>query len=468
MTARPDRQYDDADPQPGMRISHERPAADTEPHIIAPLIVVLADGQRLTARQWSLRGIRDRVLDGHALTGARLEIPFQGFQIGFPVELLPSADGSLWVFEGLTGRQREALGVFYRNLLTGRMAATEEVITALDTPVDLVPMGETAEEKAAGMAKAKPRRLRAMLSVTWYVGLFCTVMGLLGTIGWNTIEGVELMHTRVVAERLELRAPREGYVFQQTPLNHMQPNAAVLARVEAPEGNETLADVERRHVALQQRVAEARARLGAHDRARADVRAMVANLHSPAALRRFDAGVSLRPGDFNDIRGQLESQLRLHETDLERTGIDLRRLRQLQQYMHMTAPVPGFVAFWHVRDGQFVRPADPVAIFETDTPRLVRGWADDRVGTMLRAGMRAGIVITSAGVERRLEGRVTLIEAGVDPTAPERFGLGLNGMMVTIAVDGLDAAAARDVLPFNSPAQVIVYRGLLQRLFGGA
>jgi hypothetical protein len=162
----PDRDHHDGDKEAqrpkggGVHISHERPAPETEPHVIAPLIVALPDGRRLTARKWSLAGIRDQVLVGEDLTGARLMIPFQGIEVGFPVTLTPSSNSNLWAFEALTGRQREALGLFYRNLMTGKMASTDEVITALDTPVDLVPMGETEVEKAAGLAKVKPRALR--------------------------------------------------------------------------------------------------------------------------------------------------------------------------------------------------------------------------------------------------------------------------------------------------------------------
>jgi hypothetical protein len=67
----------------GVTISHERPAPETEPHVIAPLIVALADSRRLTARKWSPSGIRDDVLAGVDLTGARLMIPFSGHRSRF-------------------------------------------------------------------------------------------------------------------------------------------------------------------------------------------------------------------------------------------------------------------------------------------------------------------------------------------------------------------------------------------------
>ena len=41
----------------------------------------------------------------------------------------------------MNSRQRETLALFYRNL-SGKMATTTDMITALDTPVDPVPMDE--------------------------------------------------------------------------------------------------------------------------------------------------------------------------------------------------------------------------------------------------------------------------------------------------------------------------------------
>jgi hypothetical protein len=110
---------------PGVRIEHERPAPETELHVIALLIVMLQNGQRITVRKWSLAGVRDTALADKDLTSARLFIPLQGIDIAFPVRFALASDGTLWAFDGLTGRQREALGLFYRNLLIGKMAATD-------------------------------------------------------------------------------------------------------------------------------------------------------------------------------------------------------------------------------------------------------------------------------------------------------------------------------------------------------
>jgi multidrug efflux pump subunit AcrA (membrane-fusion protein) len=456
--------------RPGVRIEHERPAPDTEPHIIAPLIVSLSDGQRLVARRWSLAGITDDILLGHDLAEAQLIIPFQGVEVGFPVRFERSADGAIWTFAGLNGRQRETLGLFYRNLLVGKMAATNDLITALDTPVDLVPMGETQEEKAAATANSPARKHRALWRVAYYVTLFAVVTWFLVSTAWPYVEGIRLAHARVAATRIELRAPREGYFAAATAEGAMLAAGAVLARIDQPKGEESVAEAERRHALVERRVADARNRLATLDAFRDEVRAMVAQQHSVSGLKRFDAGLSFRAGDFNDQRLQIENQLRIHEVELERAAFELRRLQEATQFRTIQAPTAGFVAAWRVREGQFVRAGDVVAVLEADEARVFRGWLDDRLAGQVRPDMKVQVRLRSNAEARLLQGRVLSVEAGPDPVALDRFGMpsapDRAGMIVNVAVDGLSPAESRDAMPYNMPAEVTVLRGLLARLLG--
>lgn len=445
----------------GVHIAHERPAPETEPHVIAPLILVLADGTRLVARKWWLGGISDGALAGQDLTGVRMEIPFQGIDVGFPVQLDPLGDDGPWQFKDLTGRQREALGLFYQNLLTGKMAATDEVITALDTPVDLIPMGETAQEQAAGQAQAKPRMLRVAFNILWYVGLFCLLVGFLGSFVWSRIEGITLSHARVYAERQELRAPREGYLNPMALDPDPVQEGTILARLEDPEVEAALADARSRIDVLEARIAEGRERLRLHLSMREDVRETLGRLYSDTAMARFDAGISIRPGDYNDQRTRLEQELRGFETDLARATSELRNLRQQRTSMQIAAPTGGLVAEWLAADGQYMRAGDTLAIYETNAPRVIRGWLDDRVTGSVRPGMQAEITLPGSDQETRLIGRVTSVEAGANPAEPDRFGL-----IVTIKALGLDAGETRGRLRFNAPTEVVVKRRLLARWFG--
>ena len=126
--------------------------SDLSFQVRAPPKLELVSGDILKVENWSLRGIE---FPGNAEVlpqKAQLSIPFQGVDIQFPVPFKPADEEGWLEFDELTGRQRETLAVFYRSILSGKMASTEEVITSLDTPVDLIPMGETDEEVRQVMA----------------------------------------------------------------------------------------------------------------------------------------------------------------------------------------------------------------------------------------------------------------------------------------------------------------------------
>ena len=441
---------------PGVHIAHERPAPETEPHVIAPLIVALADGQRIIVRKWSLAGIRDMSLAEADLDGARLCIPFQGIDVAFPVRFSVSSDGKLWAFEGLTGRQREALGLFYRNLLTGKMAATDEVITALDTPVDLIPMGETEEEKVAGQAKAKPRLLRAIWSVAYYVGLFAVIVGVLGNAAWKRLDHVSLTNARYVAPIEAIAAPAAGFVAEvAAPAGTSVAAGELLIRLSNPEGAAGLAEVRGAIALVEARLAAAEARLATHMRRAPIEREQAADIVS------FDAGLSQQVGDFHDIRERLEQEIRLIELELRALRSERGRLREAERALELRAPVDGRVDRVLVPDGSFQRVGTPLVEFEADTARTVIGWIDGAEAAHLWQGMRATVYYAVAGERRSLPARIARVEAGADPLRPDAFGL-----MVHLDLPGLDLHEARALLPYNAAVEVRLHRDLFERWFG--
>lgn len=440
----------------GVGISHERPAPETEPHVIAPLFITLADGRRLTARKWSLSGVRDGVLTGEDLTGARLMIPFQGIEVGFPIRLTPSSDGTFWAFEGLTGRQREALGLFYRNLMTGKMAATDEVITALDTPVDLVPMGETDEEKAVGMAKVKPRALRVVWNLFYYALLLAVVGGYLGSLVWQRLDHVTLSNARYVAPYVELAAPNSGFVAEilvanQTPVAP----GALLIRMTDPEAEAGLADVRGLISQAELRLAEVEARQNAHLAGQAAARAAAAD------PEQFDAGVSVLPGDFHDIRQRLEQDARMIALELRTLRAERGRLRDKARALDVLAPASGRVDRVLVAQSAYQRVGTPLLVFESDAPRHVLGWLDASEAAHVWQGMRASVRYSVAGETRTAAATVTAIEAGTDPMRPDAYGL-----VVHLELAGLTLADTRALLPHNAAVEVRLHRDLAQRWFG--
>ncbi len=441
---------------PGVHIMHERPAPETEPHVIAPLIVALASGRRITIRKWSLAGVRDTSLAEVDLDGARLCIPFQGIDVAFPVRFSASSDGKLWAFDGLTGRQREALGLFYRNLLTGKMAATDEVITALDTPVDLIPMGETEEEKAAGLARAKPRFLRAIWNVAYYIGLFAVVVGVLGNAVWKRLDHVALTNARYVAPIEQIAAPAAGFLAEiAAPAGTSVAAGDLLIRLSNPEAAAGLAEVRGAIALVEARLAGAEARLEAHMR-----NAPVEREHA-MDISGFDAGLSQVTGDFHDTRQRLEREVRLIELELRALRSDRGRLREAERALEIRAPADGRVDRLLATEGSFLRIGTPLVQFEADTTRTVIGWIDGSEAAHLWQGMRATVRYAVAGERRSLPARISRIEAGADPLRPDAFGL-----MVHLELPGLDLHEARALLPHNAAVEVRLHRDLAQRWFG--
>lgn len=440
----------------GVAISHERPAPETEPHVIAPLIVALPDGRRLTARKWSLAGIRDGVLAGLDLSGARLMIPFQGIEVGFPVRLVPAPDGGFWAFDGLTGRQREALGLFYRNLMTGKMAATDEVITALDTPVDLVPMGETEEEKAAGLAKVKPRALRIVWNVVYYTLLLAVVGGYLGSLAWKRLDHVALSNARYTAPFLQMAAPASGFVAEViAPQGVSVPAGAELIRLSDPEADSGLAEARSQLAQSKDRLADIQARLVAH------------KAQHPAAREKasdhaaFDAGISVIPGDYHDIRLRLEQERRLADLELRAVRADRARLDDRNRALVIHAPESGSVAQVLVQPGSYQRVGTPLLVFESAAPRQVLGWLDASEAAHVWQGMRATVRFSVAGETRTAPATVSMIEAGTDPLRPDAYGL-----LVRLNLVGMTAGETRTLLPHNAAVEVRLHRDLAQRWFG--
>jgi hypothetical protein len=190
-----------------MDVRHEAPLPDTLFRVTAPLIVGFPDGTSLRIGQWNLRGLYDARLGLRSLDGAMLSVPFQGVGVYFEVTLVAGDGPDEFLFRDLTGRQRETLALFYRNLLSGKMAVTDEIITSLDTPVDLVPMEETEAEQRLGKAATAPRPLRAAASILVYVLIFVLVFSYLGSLVIDRLSTLHVPMAYVTGQAGDNAAP---------------------------------------------------------------------------------------------------------------------------------------------------------------------------------------------------------------------------------------------------------------------
>ena len=195
-----------------MRVRQERPMSDLLFKVQAPLKLTLENGKLVMIDNWSLTGvIYPKEADILPKSGI-LAIPFQGIDIQLDVRFVDGHEKSELLFEGLSGRQREILAIFYRSILSGKMVSSKDIITSLDTPVDLVPMGETEEEKSTGSAKSDSRTLRVLFNITFYLILAVAVVGLIGEKIFTQLSQVSLQHARIVAPLIDLHVPEAAFV----------------------------------------------------------------------------------------------------------------------------------------------------------------------------------------------------------------------------------------------------------------
>ena len=186
--------------------------SDLSFQVRAPLGLDLSTGERVVISNWSLKGIELPGTPDVLPVAGTLSIPFQGVDIRFPVRFRTASGSDFLEFDGLTGRQRETLAVFYRSILSGRMASTEDIITSLDTPVDLVPMEETEDERLSATAGTAPRAVRAGWNIAFYLALAVIVFGIVGNQVWTRLNTIGVGQARVEAPLVEHRAADGGYV----------------------------------------------------------------------------------------------------------------------------------------------------------------------------------------------------------------------------------------------------------------
>ncbi len=161
-----------------MEVRYERPSPDLTHTVAAPLLLDIGDRRGVWIERWCLDGIEPPNESFGAVEGAAcLTIPFQGFGITFRVCLRPDRERNLLRFDGLGVREQRVLRHFYRALVTGRAVPMERMITAMDTPVDLVPMEQTPEEHVAEPRTVLPRAARVAMVVGLYAVLAVLAYG---------------------------------------------------------------------------------------------------------------------------------------------------------------------------------------------------------------------------------------------------------------------------------------------------
>lgn len=461
-----------------MKIRHERPMSDLSYEVRAPLSLELAGGERVRIDAWSLSGFTypgsSDILPRHGV----LSIPFQGVDIRFKVDLEPGDAPRELTFQGLTGRQRETLAVFYRSILSGKMACTEEVITSLDTPVDLVPMGETEAEKTAGMAGKSARSLRVVWNGLFYSLFAIVVFGLIGSTIYDRLSGIRLQHGRVSAPLVELRTGSAAYIADiPVAVGDAVQAGDVLIRLNDPDRDGAL-DAVRADIRLaERRLQDAVDRLDAVTRRKADHRAgLVAQIATAQrglgvaafiggyntaayvaavqALRAFDTGADALALQIQEQQAQLAEMIAEREIDLRQLKRDLSNAKDANDAINVIATTDGIVRDLPLTRDLFVARGTLAGVVEQNAPRTAVGWISERAAQSLHVGQAARLRVSTPEGSRLLAAAISDITAGVDPARPTEFGV-----IVTLQLQDPDLDKNRAVLRPGAPVEIRADRG---------
>ncbi|MEO1702317.1 MAG: HlyD family efflux transporter periplasmic adaptor subunit [Pseudomonadota bacterium] len=447
-----------------MQIRHERPMSELEFKVRAPLALLLDNGERVPIDEWSLKGLAWPEKLEQMPESGMLMVPFQGVQISFPVALQPVERERYLYFKNLSGRQRETLAVFYRSILSGRMVTTDEIITSLDAPVDLVPMEETEDEQKAATAKTAPRSLRAIATVTAYTLFAMLVFWVLGSGIYRNIAVVNVTNARIEALLVPHISQLGGYVSSVPVAVGDQVVAGdIMVRIVTPDSESALADVRLRISLLEERLTELREReqlaLVRLEEARAVlVEALVSAppeliVERQAALDAFDGRYAPFYQPLYDALFAVEREIADVEDDLQRLRRERGRLRDAADALHVVASQAGIVTDVAVIEGQYAARGQIATTIEGLEPRIARGWLHQSMAAALNDGMQVRLTVNTGDGRRVLNGSVSNITAGIDPEISTEFG-----MLVGVSINGLEPDEIRQELPHLLPVSMRVQR----------
>lgn len=462
-----------------MKIQHEAPAPDVDWKVNAALFIETPQGEIIRVDSWSLSAIEWPENAPECPKAGTLTVPFQGLDIRFPVRLDAQKSQSLVKLKGLSGRQRETLALFYRSLLSGRMASSGEVITSLDTPLDLVPMEETEAEKSISKEKSLPRLLRAIISVATYVLLAVAVVGVVGNNIYSNVDRIDIQHGRVLAPISQVFAPRGGLVERVDVVPGQNVSAGeVLLQLSNPV---LKAKLKRARVELlaaenaQKRRIVALAELDQHRAAKADEqrKAVVSRLHFRFSGRKnFDdmwqRWTALQAAGHKDAAqfDPLDLTYRLITAQAEEIADEIAVLRatrdghkQVSKADRVVALSDGVIRKINVRAGQILSSKDAAIEFEAATPRVTMGWVSERFAETIFIGMPATIGLNEKGKRIQMSGVVTDVRAGQHPERPGEFGI-----IVVVTVTNLSASHTKIRLRVGAPVNLEAKRQIVERL----
>lgn len=455
-----------------MQIRHERPISDLMFKVTAPLKLTLETGKVVMLNSWSLKGVTYPEDKDILPKAGILSIPFQGVDVQFDVRFKEGPEKGELLFDGLSGRQRETLAIFYRSILSGKMATSGDMITSLDTPVDLVPMGETEEEYSVGVAKAKNRIFRVIWNVVFYLMFAGVVFGLIGGQIWTRLSQVSLQNARIVAPIFSLNAAEAAFVDRilVAPGDEVK-RGDTLVELSRPDREADLEDV-REDIALYERLTAATvARLEAHRAIRELDRDILREAFLSAvsarsvgdfvknaqlrdveaawnALRRFDLATETKVGPFFDIERLMMRELEDQKTRLSRLKRDLGNTKDEISAADIVASADGVIRTVNVFKDQYIGRGTTAVTMEENTPRVVKAWLNEARSEAIYVGMPTSIRMNSGVETQSIQGTISDISALVDPTISDGYGI-----IVSVSFDNLSIDQTRADFRIDAPVK---------------
>jgi multidrug resistance efflux pump len=455
--------------------------------VTAPLHLQTADGQKFDVSRWSLADVWfDH--DAPDVSGwLTLVVPFQGVDVQFPIQLKETDTIGQFTFHNMTVRQRETLSLFYKGILSGQMVSTDAIITSLDTPVDLVPMGETEEEMSAGMAKVKPRILRIIWNIMFYALLSLFLVGFVGGQIWNRLSHISLEHSRFLAPIEQYSAPETALVEQiYVRAGDTVKVGDKLVRLQDPDRESDVNEVRAEVQIAERRLETDTNALARHISLRETYRKPLWDAfytlwtpwksHEPRALtypskiqtawdalRRFDLGLDLTPGGYYDLLAEYERRVADSDLTYRRWKRDLRQRKSAADELLIRATSDGTVFAVHTQTKRFAAREELLIEIEDDAPRVAVGWLDDSMAGTVYIGMTANVSYSYRGQSKSIEGEIIDLQAGVDSVQPDKFG-----MIVTIKAKDAGLKNTRKWFRPNAPARIKLNRDLISKIWRGA
>lgn len=465
-----------------LRVRHERPEAATSLEVKAPVWLVVTEDSYLHASGFSLEGIRLIETSDILPSSADMVLPFQGFDVTVPVRF-GEGRGNFLPFAKMDARTMAILRVFHEGLASGRMVSANDVITSLDTPVDLIPMEETPEEAKKGKNKTSARWIRAIRSVVFYLLLGAAVFMTIGERVWTWLNSVPVSHALIAAPIETRPANANGFVIDiPVAVGDTVSVGDLLVSVTDTETGLRIERIRADLSALERQATQLDGEIDAMEAPMRDIRQQLEEqlqaaidarrttdflshynmgpvLGAIAALNAFDADPWGIATQDEQRHMNLIDQYNETATDIRALTRELEQKKQQAQRDDIMANFNGVIEEIMIRPGQLVTRGMPTVSLEIEEPRFVRGYVPEERAPVLFIGMPAEFTMHTPDGEKTFPAYISSFgDVTGDLVNPEL------GQLVELRAIDIDVDEAREIMRPGKPVEAFADQRILDEL----